>query len=363
MELFVRREKPVTSVFTHTFIILGAVAAALICGAILMLLWGANPLAGYGELLHGMFGSTHNISESLVKATPLLLIALGIAVAFHSSMWNIGAEGQFYIGALFSAWIAVSFPQIPGLPLWLISMIAGVITAAVWAGFVGFLKARFGTNEIIVTVMMNYIAAHFVQWMLSDPIRETQGVGVGYPQTDVIPEAMWLPRILPGMRLHLGFLFVLVFAVAVYFLLWHTTFGYGLRAVGKNTIASQRAGIKVKWNMVLAMAISGGMAGLAGHVEVTGVHHRLLYGISPGYGFLAIVVTLLGNRNPFGILVAGILLASLDFGAQTMQRGVGIPVSLVKTIEYLMVVLIVGANILRTHRFVPFETLRSRVKK
>lgn len=360
MNLFAPREKPLVSPFAYALIVAGAVVVALLIGALLMVIWGANPLDGYRELLLGIIGSKHSIAESLLKATPLVIISLGIAVAFSASVWNIGAEGQFYMGALFGTWVAVAFTDLPGYLLWPLTLLAATLAGALWGGFVGYLRARLSINEIIVTVMMNYIAAFFVQYMLASPLRETKSLGVGYPQTDAIPQSIWLPRILPGTRLHLGFIIALLLVVIVYFLLKHTTLGYSLRAVGKNPVAAKWAGIDVGRMTVIAMAISGGLAGFAGQIEVTGVHHRLLYGISSGYGFIAIVVTLLGNQNPFGILIAGVLLAALDFGAQTMHRGIGIPVALVQTIEYLTVILIVGAGILRTYRFLPLERLLKR---
>lgn len=355
MNLLVARERPLTSPLSYALIVLAGFGVALFLGAGLMLLWGANPLHGYRELLWGMFGSRHNLSESLLKATPLIIISLGISIAFTASVWNIGAEGQFYMGALAAAASAILLRQLPGYVLWPLTLLAAVLAGMLWAGVAGYLRARFGINEIIVTVMLNYVAMYFVQYMVAVPLRETQSKGMGYPQTDVIPHAIWLPRLAPGIRLHVGFLIALILTALVYFLLRHTTIGYRLRAVGKNWRAAQHAGICVPGTLVLAMALSGAFAGLAGQLEVTGVHHRLLWGISPGYGFLAIIVTLLGNRHPVGILIAGVLLAALDFSAQTMQRGTGIPVALVHTIEYLMVILVVGGNILRTHRLTIFD--------
>jgi simple sugar transport system permease protein len=197
--------------------------------------------------------------------------------------------------------------------------------------------------------------------MVSGPLREKGSVGVGFPQTDVIPKVLWLPRVLPRTRLHLGFLIALVLAVGVHLLFKHTTLGFSLRAVGKNPTAARFAGVNASRTMVTAMFLSGALAGLAGLVEVFGIHHRLLDGISPGYGFIAIIVALLGNRQPLQVVIAAILLASLDFGAHTMQRGTGTPVSLVVTIEYLTVILIVGTQVLRTHRLTPVENLMERV--
>jgi ABC-type uncharacterized transport system permease subunit len=363
MKLLAARERPLTSPFVGLLIMLGAGMIALIMGAILMLLMSADPISGYRELFLGMAGSKHSIAESLVKTTPLLILALGIAVAFNTSVWNIGAEGQFYIGALFATWATVAFRELPIYLLWPITVFAGIATGGLWGGLVGYLRARFGINEIIVTVMMNYIAIFLMQYMVGGPLREKGSVGVGFPQTDVIPEGLWLPRILPGTRLHLGFLIALALAAAIYLSLKHTTLGYELRAVGKNPVAARYAGIDVGRMVTISMVISGGLAGLAGLIEVFGIHHRLLDGISPGYGFMAIIVALLGGCHPLWIVVAATLLASLDFGAHTMQRGIGIPVSLVLTIEYVTVILIVGSSILRTHEIVPIKNLLGRMRQ
>jgi simple sugar transport system permease protein len=358
LSLLVPRERPLGSPLAYGLIVLAGAGLALLLGAGLMLLWGVDPINGYRELAWGMFGSRHNLSESLLKATPLIIISLGMTIAFSASIWNIGAEGQFYMGALAAAACALALSGLPGIVLWPLTLAAAMLAGGLWAGVAGYLRARFGINEIIVTVMLNYVAMYFVQYMLAGPLRETQSRGIGYPQTDVIPQQVWLPRLAPGIRLHAGFLLAVALVVLVYFILRHTTFGYRVKAVGLNSRAAQHAGIGVSGTLILAIAISGAFAGLASQIEVTGVHHRLLWGISPGFGFLAIVVTLLGNRNPFGILVAAILLAALDFGAQTMQRGTGVPVALVHTIQYLMVILVVGIGILRTHRPVFLDRLR-----
>jgi simple sugar transport system permease protein len=341
---------------------LGAAVIALVVGAVLMILMGANPLIGYRELLFGMAGTRQNIAESLLKTTPLLIIALGISIAFTASIWNIGAEGQFYMGALFSTWLVLSLPGLPWYVLLPLALVAAAVAGGLWGGIAGYLRARFNVNEIIVTVMMNYIAIFFIRFMLQGPLRETQASGSGFPRTDPIPTSVWLPRIIPRTRLHTGFILALVLAGLVYFLLRHTTFGYHLRAIGQNSVAALYSGIDVKGMIVRAMFLSGALAGLAGLVEVFGLHHRLLDGISPGYGFIGIIVTLLGKQNPLGIVIAAALLAALNVGANTMQRGIGIPVSLVWTIEYLMVLLVVGAGILQTHYLTPWRRLWRREK-
>lgn len=358
MNVFVRRERPLISPLANLSIVLGGAALALLIGAGLMLLWGVRPIDGYRELVWGMFGSRNNVSESLLKATPLIIISLGMAIAFTASIWNIGAEGQFYMGALAATASALTFGHLPGAVLWPLTLFLAMLAGALWAAIAGYLRARFGINEIIVTVMLNYVAMYFVQYMLAIPMRETQARGIGYPQTDMITQSIWLPRLAPQIRLHAGFFVALALVALIYFILRYTTSGYRLKAVGMNAQAARFAGMGVSGTLVVAMMLSGAFAGAAAQIEVTGVHHRLLWGISPGFGFLAIVVTLLGNRHPLGILVAAILLASLDFGAQTMQRGARVPVSLVRIIEYLMVILVVGGGILRTHRLVLLDRWR-----
>jgi simple sugar transport system permease protein len=296
----------------------------------------------------------------LIKTTPLLIIALGISIAFTASIWNIGAEGQFYMGALFSTWLVLLLPDLAWYGLLPLALIVAVVAGGLWGGIAGYLRARFNVNEIIVTVMMNYIAIFFIRFMVQGPLRETQTSGSGFPRTDPIPDSVWLPRIIPGTRLHAGFIAALILAGLIYFLLRHTTFGYHLRAIGQNSIAALYSGINVKGMIIRAMLLSGALAGLAGLVEVFGLHHRLLDGISPGYGFIGIIVTLLGKQNPLGIVIAAILLAALNVGANTMQRGTGIPVSLVSTIEYLMVLLVVGVGILQTHYLVPWRRVVRR---
>ena len=212
MTLFARREKPLTSPITSAFIMLGAALVALIVGAGLMSLMGANPIDGYRELVIGMAGTKQNIAESLLKATPLLIIGLGIAIAFTASIWNIGAEGQFYMGALFSTWLVLLLPDLPWYGLIPLAIIAAGVSGGIWGGIVGYLRARFGVNEIIVTVMMNYLAIFFVRFMVQGPLRETQTSGAGFPRTDPVPASVWLPRLIPHTRLHVGFIAALVLA-------------------------------------------------------------------------------------------------------------------------------------------------------
>ncbi len=355
MNLFTRRAKPLTSALANALIVAGAAFIALLVGSGLMALMEANPISGYRELFIGMAGTRQGVAESLLKTTPLLLIALGIAVAFTASVWNIGAEGQFYMGALFATWIVLFIPGWPWYTLLPLATLAALAGGGIWAGIAGYLRARWRVNEIIVTVMMNYIAIFFLRFMVQGPLRETQTSGSGFPRTDPIPDVVWLPRIIPQTRLHVGFIVALVLAGLIYFLLRHTTFGYRLRAVGQNATAALYAGHNVNQTIIQAMIVSGALAGLAGMVEVFGVHHRLLDGISPGYGFIAIIVALLARQNPLTIIVAATLLASLNVGASAMQRGIGVPVSLVTAIEYLMVLLVVGAGILQTHSFTPLR--------
>ncbi len=325
----------------------GAVVGALLIGALLLLLAGANPLAAYKAMLWGPFSSRYGITETLVKTTPLILVALGIVIAFRSGTLNIGAEGQMMIGALAGSAFALAFPSLPGIVLLPATLLVSFAAGALWGGIPGWLKAYLSVNEILSTIMLNAIAAQFVTYMLRGPLIDPKEVsyGTGFPQTAQLPKAAWLPRLLPRVRLHWGFILALVLAGLVYVFLWRTSLGYKMRTVGAQKEASRYGGVRVERMMVLAMLLSGGFAGLAGMVEVLGIHHRLMDGISGGYGFSGIVVALFGQLHPLGAIPAGILFGALMLGADMMQRAVSVPAAIVFTIQGLVVLFVVGSDI------------------
>ena len=317
------------------FVLLTALVGALVIGAIFILLAKSDPIRAYQVMLTGPFSSSFGITETLVRTTPLLLTGLGIIISFRCGVLNIGGEGQILVGAIASAGVALAFPNLPGLLLFPLVLISGGLAGGIWGAIAGVLKARLNVNEILSTVMLNQIAAQLylllIRGVLIDPQEVAYGTGV--PQTALVPDVVWLTRLIPGARLNTGFILAIVLAILVYYLLMHTTIGYRLRAVGAGPAAAQYAGINVPFYMALSMFLAGGLAGLAGTVEVLGVHHRALEDISAGYGFSAIVAALFGRLHPIGIIPASILFGSLILGADMMQRAVSIPAAIVMVIQ------------------------------
>lgn len=323
-----------------------ALAAALLLGAILLVALGVNPLEAYAVLIGGALGTPSGLMQSAVKATPLLLVGLGIVIAFRANVINIGGEGQIIAGALLATWFALAFRDWPGMLLLPVTLVLGFVAGGAWGLVPGVLKARLGVNEILSTVMMNAIALQLMNYLLGGPMIDPAEVSAGtfIAQSARLPEQVWLPRIVPQTQLHAGMLIALVLAVVVYIFLWHTVPGYRIRAVGLNPDAARYAGIPVPFYQALSLALAGGFAGLAGAVEVLGVHHRLLEGISGGYGFTGIVGALFGKLHPLGAIPASFFFGSLLVGADRMQRAVQVPSALVGTLLGVVVLFVVGAE-------------------
>ncbi len=325
-----------------------ALGAALLIGAVMLALLGANPLSAYASMLTGVFGSMSGFTQSLVKATPLLLVGLGICIAFRANVINIGAEGQIVLGALMATWFSLQFRTWPGVLLIPATLIMGFLAGAVWGFVPGILKARMGVNEILSTVMMNAIALQLMNLMLRGPLMDRAGVTAGtfLAQSERLPEQVWLPRLVPQTLLHAGAILAVILAIAVYIFLWRTTIGYRIRAVGQNPDAARYAGIPVPFYQALSLTLAGGFAGVAGVCEVIGVQHRLLEGITSGYGFSGIVAALFGGLHPLGLIPASWLFGSLLVGADKMQRAVQVPSALIDTLQGLIVLFVVGSALL-----------------
>ena len=323
-----------------------AVLFALAVGAVILLLLGVNPIEAYAAMISGAFGTTFGITQSIAKATPLLLVGLGICIAFRASVINIGAEGQIILGALAATAFSLGFSTLPAWLLVPLTMMAGFAAGAFWGFIPGILKARFGVNEILSTVMLNVVAAQILLAMLKGPLMDTTGVTAGtfLPQSEQLPEAVWLPKLVPQTLMHTGAIVAIILAVAVYIFLWRTTIGYRIRAVGLSPDASRYAGIRVPLYQALALTLAGGFAGLAGVVEIIGVQHRLLEGITSGYGFSGIVAALFGGLHPLGTIPASYLFGSLLVGADKMQRAMQVPSSLVDVLLGLIVLFVVGSQ-------------------
>lgn len=323
-----------------------ATLIALAFGAVLLLLLGVNPLEAYGALFRGAFGTTSGITQTLAKATPLLLVALGICIAFRAGVINIGGEGQIILGAIAASAVSLALPSLPGILLIPLALIVGALAGAFWGGIAGVLKARFGVNEILSTVMLNAIALQLMNFLLRGPMLDPEQIAAGtnVPQSATLPLQVWLPRLVPRTLLHAGLILAIVLAILVYIFLWRTTIGYRIRAVGLNPSAARYAGIPVKRYMALALILSGAFAGLAGAVEVTGIHHRMIEGLTGGYGFTGIVAALFGKLHPLGAIPASIIFGGLLVGADKMQRTVQVPSSLVVAVNGLIVLFVVASD-------------------
>ncbi len=324
-----------------------AVTGALIVGAFLLAMLGVNPLRAYGALVNGALGNVSGITQTLTKATPLLLVGLGICIAFRGGVINIGGEGQIILGAVSASALAIGLANLPGWLLLPLTMGVGALAGLVWGGIPGWLKARMGVNEILSTVMMNQIALQGMNFLLRGPMLDPAQIAAGtnIPQSAALPEVVWLTRLVPRTLFHSGAILAVVLAVAVYFLLWRTTIGYRIRAVGLNPHAARYAGIPVSKYVVLSMALSGAFCGLAGAVEVMGVHHRMIEGMSGGYGFSGIVAALFGKLHPLGAIPASALFGSLLVGADKMQRSVQVPSALVIALQGLVVLFVVASDL------------------
>lgn len=325
----------------------GAVVLALLIGAVLLLLLGENPLEAYWVMFSGAFGSVNGLASTIVTATPLLLVALGVCISFRGGVINIGAEGQLIVGALGATAAALALSAWPGWALLPLTLLAGALAGGVWGGIAGVLKARLNVNEILSTVMLNAIALQLMNFLLSGPMLDPAQIAAGtnIPQSDALPAQVWLTRLIPRSLLHSGAILAVVLAVLVYLLLWRTTVGYRIRAVGLNPSAARYAGMNVPFYLALALVLGGAFAGLAGAVEVTGVHHRIMEGISGGYGFSGIVAALFGKLHPLGAIPASFLFGGLLVGADKMQRAVQVPSSLIVVINGLVVMFVVASDI------------------
>lgn len=334
-----------------------ATLAALLVGAIMLSILGVNPLVAYRALIEGAFGSQNAFAETLVRATPLLLIGVGICIAYRGNVINIGGEGQMIVGALVGVWVGLTITNIPGWVNVILGMLMGAIAGAIWGGIPGVLKAYFNVNEILSTVMMNAIAVQFKNYFLTGPLIDPSQAEIAsqIPQTARLDELFRLPRLWHPTRLHLGSVIAVILAILVYILLWRTTTGYRIRAVGQNPSASKYAGIKVKRYVVLALVLSGALAGLAGAIQVYGVNYRMITDGSPtgftgGAGFNGIVAALFGQLHPIITIPASVLFGALLVGANAMQRAVQIPSALITALNGLVVVFVVSSEFLRKKR-------------
>jgi general nucleoside transport system permease protein len=322
--------------------LLGA-AVGLVVGTLIIVASGADPLAAYAALARGALGGPRPLTETVLKATPLVIMGLGLVVAFRCRIWNIGGEGQYFAGALAGTVVGLlgqaSLPASLLIPLMLLAGFAG---GAVWAALAAWLKLAFGVNEIIATIMLNFVALYTVSYLARGPLRDPMGY---LPQSARLEEVARLPT-LPGSRIHLGVLIALLLVPAIYVLLWKSTVGFRLRAIGSSARVALATGINVRTGVALAFLTSGALAGLTGIIEISAVHARLKDGISGDYGFTGILVALLGRLHPVGVLLAGVFFAILTIGTQSMHTALGLPLALSQVLHVVVILVVLVADAL-----------------
>lgn len=323
----------------RTFLlVLASIIIALLIGAIFVSFVGVSPLEAYGYLITAPYSTKLGIGEIITKATPLVIVGVGVAFAATGGCNNLGGEGQIYAGALGATLLATS-PLGQALGAWAIplSMLAGTLFGAVWGGIAGFMKAYYGSNELIVTLMLNYICLQLIAYLVHGPIMEVGGVN---PQSAAIDPSMRLAKLWSGTRAHAG-VFIAVGCVIFYWIVRkYTRFGYNLSIVGKSPKAARYAGCNVKFYQFFSMVIAGAFAGLAGAVEILGVQYRLIEGICESMGITGMVSALIGRLNPVGLMASATMLAGLDAGAEKMQVACGVPVTLVDILQGIIVLFI-----------------------
>jgi ABC-type uncharacterized transport system permease subunit len=320
-----------------------ALGLGLLALALSVRLAGYDASAALAALWQGAFGSWYALtSATLVRAVPLIIIGLGIALAFRGGALNIGADGQFYAGAIAATWVGLHVAARPA-PIAIVAVLAAATLAGMaWIAVPVLLKFRFGVLEVISTLLLNFVAEALVSLMVQGPLQERQHI---YPQSDSIAEAARLP-VLPGTRLHAGFALALVTAVVVWHLFARTYWGFKLRAVGAGARAAEISGrIDARRISVVALLGSGALAGLAGGVEVSGVTYALFQNLSPGYGFTAIAVALLARLHPLGVVATGILFGALEAGAGAMQRDAGVPAVAVYVVEAVVILVVLLVDV------------------
>lgn len=334
--------------------LLSILLALIACGLVLALS-GENPIDVYRAMFRGSLGDRNGVSETLVKTIPLLLTGLGVSVAFRMQLWNIGGEGQLYLGAIFAAGTTLFLmPNAPAVVMIPSMAVAGMIGGGLWGLIPGALRAYLGANETITTLMLNYVAILLADYLVHGPWRDPQSFG--FPGTKQFPDAAWLPRY-DTYRVHLGLLFGLAAAIVLWVALRRTRWGYELTVMGENPRAATYAGMHAKRNILIVMAVSGALCGLAGMAEVSGIGHQLQRNLSPGYGYTAIIVAWLGRLNPGGIVLVSFLLAALLVGGDQLQISMGLPSAVAPMLQGAILFFLLGGEILNRYRIVRVETL------
>ncbi len=336
-----------TSVPALVLVPLVSFIVSILLTAMLLIIFGADPLKTFGSMAIGAFGSVHGFSETLVKAIPLVLTGLGVAIAFRLKFWNIGAEGQLTLGGVAAAGVALFLEKaFPGRSLLLAAILGSILAGALWAGIPALLKTTLKVDETLVTLMMNYIAILYSEFLYYGPWRDPKGYG--FPGSRMFSESAWLPRIFG--RAHIGIWVGLALAVILWIVLKRTRWGFELQIIGASQKAARYQGIAVNRNIILAVMLSGALCGLAGSFEVLGISHRLQQGLSIGYGYTAIIVAWMSQLNPFAVPFVAVALAGLATGGDQVQMVMGLPAAMGVVMQGLILFPMLAGSLFTEYR-------------
>lgn len=339
----------------------GAVVAGLVISACMLIFMKINPVQVCGEALRKIISDGYNLGEVLVKATPLIFTALAFAFTYKANLFNIGAQGQFYAGSIVAVTLSLLLGDVlPPVLLILLVLIVSFAAGGLVGALIGLAKAKFNANEFLVSMMSTYVVSAIMDYLLRTVLRETKGE---YLQTDPISSNAYLANIIPGTRVHVGFVIAIAAAIGIWVLLYKTPLGFRIRSVGCNSIAAEQAGIRSKTIFVTAFLISGGLAGLAGLTEVNGVQHMLLQDFNGSIGSFGIGIAILANGNPIGVIFAALLFGFLNVMGTTMGRlpGLNIPSSVIDLIEGIVMICVIVSYFLR--RYVQNRREKKLLKK
>ncbi|TCS42357.1 ABC transporter permease [Reinekea marinisedimentorum] len=315
----------------------------VLTGVILFSSLGINPWHALVTLFYTPISDVYGLTELAVKATPILICAIGLSVVFKAQIWNIGAEGQLLMGALTGGVVALQLIDAEGFWVLPLVMISGVLGGMLWSGIAAFLKVHFNSNEILTTIMMNYIALNILLWGVHGPLKDPQGFN--FPESAMFGDSALMPILIEGTRVHFGLALALLAVVAIWVLMSHSFIGFQIRVIGMDHGAARLSGFKGKHLTYLTMLISGGLAGLAGISEVAGPIGQLIPSVSPGYGYAAIIVAFLGRLNPFGIVLATFLMGLLYMGGEMAQIELGLPLALTNLFQGMLLFYLLACDV------------------
>ena len=343
---FEKRLNP--SITMNVAVPLLSLVAALAVGALFLTLTGRDPVEVYEAMFKGALGSRYGLSETVVKAIPLMLCALGISAAFRMQLWNIGAEGQFYMGAFAASWLPLTFPELPAVLMLPGMMLLGAAAGGLWGLAPAVLRARWKVNEIITTLMFNYVAILWVDYLVYGPWKDPKGFN--FPLSAKFPAAAALPTF-GDSRIHMGLFIALLLAVFFWIIFEKSRWGYEIKVIGSSESAARYAGMNISRNIFQVMILSGAVCGLAGMTEVSGIVGRLQPGLSPGYGYTAIIVAWISKLHPAAILVVSVLFGGLQVGGFFVQT-MGVPASVSSMLQGSLLFFVVGGEFLTKYRIV-----------